>query len=277
MLKFLIRHRRRIALTALLVLVAVFLTVRYLGHRVPGATRASRGALSIFVPLEDGFQSITHLPEKWIRDLTELRRLRQENERLRKELVDLQLQVSKSLMTESDNARMREVLKLKPPEQRSVRLVRVVGQDASTWNSTLLIGAGRQDGMAADSPLVTPQGVVGRVVDVYPTRSRVLLLEAPTSNVAVVDVRSQVRGIAVGIGGPRLKMSFVAATADVQPGDKIVSSGMGGVFPRGYPVGTVVRKSLTPNGLNLDLELVPAVDFGSVDYAYVLQPVEDLP
>jgi len=277
MLNFILRHKRHIALTLLVLFAGFILLFRYLDHRIPGTGLASRGAQSIFVPAENGIQGILHLPEQWIRDFTELRRVRQENERLRKEMVDLQLQVSKMKMVESDNARMKEILKIKPPTQRSVRLVRVVAQDASTWNSTFLIGAGREDGMAPDSPVVTPQGVVGRVVDVFPTRSRVLLAESPSSSVAVLDVRSQVRGVAVGTGGPRLKMDFVAAGADVQAGDLVVSSGMGGVFPRGYPVGTVVKKSLNSNGLTLDLEMAPSVDFGSVDFVFVLEPVEDLP
>jgi rod shape-determining protein MreC len=277
MLTFLLRYKRPIALGLLLFVVGVLYIFRSQERRIPGSGKASRGALAIFVPLGTGIQTILHLPEKWVRDFAELRRLRQENDRIHKEMVELQLQVSKMQMTESDNARMREVLKLKPPEQRMTRMARVVAQDASTWNATFLIGLGREDGLSPDSPLVTPQGVVGRVMDVFPTRARVLLLVAPSSHVAVVDVRSQVRGVVVGTGGPRLKMEFVSAAADVEVGDKIVSSGMGGVFPRGYPVGTVVKKGLANNGLNLELELVPAVDFGSVDYVFVLQPAEDLP
>jgi rod shape-determining protein MreC len=277
MLNFLRRHKKQVALTTLVVCVMFLLLFRYLDHHIPGSGKASRGAMALFVPAETGIQTILHLPEKWIHDFSEFRRVHQENERLRKEMADLQLQVSKMQMIESDNLRMKEILKIKPPSQRSVRLVQVVAQDASTWNSTFLIGAGRQDGMAPDSPVVTPQGVVGRVVDVFPTRSRVLLAESPSSNVAVMDVRSQVRGVAVGTRGPRLKMDFVASAADVQSGDLIVSSGMGGVFPRGYPVGTVVKKSIANNGLLLDLELAPAVDFGSVDFVYVLEPAEDLP
>jgi rod shape-determining protein MreC len=277
MLKFLRRHKRQVALTSLIAGVGVLLLLRYMDHRIPGTGKASRGVLALFVPAETGAQTILHLPEKWIHDFSEYRRIHQENERLRKELSDLQLQVSKMRMLESDNLRMKEILKIKPPVQRSVRLVEVVAQDASTWNSTFIIGAGRKDGMAPDSPVVTPQGVVGKVVDVFPTRSRVLLAESPTSNVAVVDTRSQVRGVAVGTGGTRLKMEFIASGADVQSGDVFVSSGMGGVFPRGYPVGTVVKKGTTNNGLLLDIELAPAVDFGSVDFVYVLEPVEDLP
>ncbi len=276
MLSPIFRHKRYVALALLILGVGLIATVRSLGHRVPGSGKASRGAMALFVPVEAGIQGVLRLPEKWIRDFSEMRRLRQENERLRKEILEMQLQASKTQLIESDNARMREVLKIKPPEQRAVRMVRVVAQDASTWNSTLLVGAGREDGLAPDSPLVTPQGVVGRVVDVFPTRSRVMLLQSPSSHVAAVDVRSQVRGVVVGTGGPRLRMEFVAAGADVEAGDKIVSSGMGGVFPRGYPVGTVVKKGVSTNGLMLELELVPAVDFGSVEYLYVLAPVEDM-
>jgi rod shape-determining protein MreC len=277
MLNFILRHKRHVALTVLCIVVGIFFMFRFLQYHFPGSGKASRGAIAIFVPLENGTQYLLHLPEEWIREFSEMRRVRQENERLRKEVLDLQLQLSKTQLVESDNKRMQEILKIKPPAQRATRLAQVVAQDASTWNSTILIGSGRADGMAPDSPVVTPQGVVGRVVDVFQNRSRVLLVESPSSSVAVVDERSQVRGVAVGTRGPRLKMDFVAATSDVQPGDAIISSGMGGVFPRGYPVGTIVKKDLANNGLILDLEIAPAVDFGSVDYVYVLEPTEDLP
>jgi rod shape-determining protein MreC len=277
MLTFLGRHWRRLLLALLLSLVTGAALIRMGRHQVPLSRFSSATFQSVFIPISRIVQDVLGLPEKLFRNWNELTRARVENERLRNEVDDLRLQLSRMASVEADNARLQTILKLKMPVGRQSRLARVVSHDPSTWHATFLIDAGREDGVVTGSPVLTSQGVVGRVTEVTATRSRVLLASAPSSSVAAVDVRSQVRGIVCGSGYQGLKLQYVTALSDIQSGDQVVSSGLGGVFPRGVPLGTVVRKALSPNGLTMDIELVPAVDFGSVDYVYILEPLDELP
>ena len=277
MLTFLARHWRRLVLALLLSAVAGASLLRITRHSVPLSRSASAAARSVFVPLSQGIREALGLPERLFRSWNELTRARVENDRLRNEVDDLRMQLSRLSTVESDNLRLQALLKLKPPAGRQSRLARVVSHDPSTWHASFLVDAGREDGVVPGSPVLTSQGVVGRVIEAFATRSRVLLLTAPSSSVAALDVRSQVRGILGGTGYERLKLMYVTALSDVQVGDAVVSSGLGGVFPRGIPLGTVVRKSPNPNGLTLDIELAPSVDAGSVDYVYILEPQDEVP
>ena len=89
-----------------------------------------------------------------------------------------------------------------------------------------------------------------------------------------IDERSRVTGIVQGTGGNRLKYGYVATLEDVQKDDRLVSSGLGGVFPKGYLIGTVVKKSESEKNLTDEIEVVPAVDFAALDYVFVLPAID---
>jgi len=97
------------------------------------------------------------------------------------------------------------------------------------------------------------------------------------SSVAGIDVRSRVTGVVRGTGRNLLEYHFVSPGEDILPGDTLVSSGLGGIFPKGYALGTIVKKGLSENGLDMDIEAAPAVDFGVLDYVFVLPPVNLYP
>jgi rod shape-determining protein MreC len=274
MLSFLGRHWRRILMALLLALLAFLLALRAYRRNIPARAKAEQAIQALIVPAGHLSQTIWNLPEKTLRSLRELKRARAENERLRSERDEMRRQLSRLSSVEADNAQLRDLLKLKPVVGKSARLAHIALRDPSTWHSSFLIDLGSEDACAPGSPVVTSQGIVGRVTQVFPKRSRALLVLAPSSSVAVADLRSNVHGVVTGTGHQSLKFQFVAAGSDVETGDMLVSSGTGGVFPRGIPVGTVIRKSLATNGLMMDIDVTPVVDFGSVEYVYVLPPEE---
>ena len=130
--------------------------------------------------------------------------------------------------------------------------------------------------MEPDSPVIAEQGIVGRVMECSAKYSRVLMISDADSSVSGVDVRSRVNGVVQGTGLGPLRLSFVSPLEDIQVGDRIVSSGLGGVFPKGYALGTVVKMETSDNRLSMDIELAPAVDLGVLDYVFILPPVEIL-
>ncbi|HJT23145.1 MAG TPA: rod shape-determining protein MreC, partial [bacterium] len=150
---------------------------------------------------------------------------------------------------------------------------RIIAHDPSTWDSSFIVDLGSEDGIQEDSPVISEQGMVGRVLEVTPKNCRVLLLTDSGSSVAGIDERSRVTGIIQGTGRNQLRYAYVGSGEDIQKNDVLVSSGMGGVFPKGYPLGTVVKKTESENGLNVEIEVAPAVDFAALDYVFILPPV----
>ncbi len=204
--------------------------------------------------------------------IRELRHLREETNRLQLENQSLRLELSNHKSVEAELERLKSVLQIKPRFPQKAKIARIVAHDPSTWNKSFIVDAGSQDGVSADSPVVSEQGIVGRVLEATRGNSRVLMVTDLDSSVAGIDMRSRVTGIIQGTGRNQLKFAFVAPGEDVQPGDSIVSSGMGGVFPKGYALGTVLKKRPLENGLAMDIEVAPAVDFGVLDYVFILPP-----
>jgi rod shape-determining protein MreC len=110
-------------------------------------------------------------------------------------------------------------------------------------------------------------------LETTPKYSRVLLLSDKESSISGIDQRSRVTGVVLGEGRYELRLGYVNATEDVQKDDVIVSSGLGGVYPKGYVIGSVVKRTQSENGLNTDIDVVPAVDFAALDYVFVIPPI----
>lgn len=160
-------------------------------------------------------------------------RLREENERL------LQWQ-SAARKLELENRSLRELLKFVPEEALSFVSARVVGDSGGSFVRSVLVLAGSRDGVAKGQVAVTGDGLVGRVGETGERAARVLLLTDLNSQVPVIIESSRERAILAGDNSDRPKLTHLAVTAKPQIGDRVMTSGHGGVFPAGLPVGVVV-------------------------------------
>jgi rod shape-determining protein MreC len=132
-----------------------------------------------------------------------------------------------------------------------------------------LIDRGSQDGVSEGMPVVVAEGVVGRVIKTARRESRVLLITDASSAVAGLVQRTRARGVCRG-QGDLLAFDFAMHWEEIEEGDLIVTSGMGGVFPKGLSVGTVKRVKLSEFGLFQSVEIAPAVDFYRLEEVLVL-------
>jgi rod shape-determining protein MreC len=161
----------------------------------------------------------------------------------------------------------------------------VVGRDPGTWTSTIIINRGTADGIAKDMPVVTPQGLVGSVVSVYGNVAKVNLILDPRSAVGALVQRPESRVAAIVEGNSATpltpKMVNIARDADVIKGDKIITSGFGGIYPKGLLIGEVVDLVNEEGGLLKYAVLNPAVDFGRLEEVSVIvrsrEPIPTLP
>jgi rod shape-determining protein MreC len=271
MLKFFYKNRSRFLLAALL-LACLLLLIHRASHRQDRHDSARALALTLWLPFQKTVSWVISFPENTLNALRELRTLRQEVSRLQLENQSLELELSNHKSVEAELARLRNVLQLKSKLPRKAKIARIIAHDPSTWNQSFIVDIGARDGVQVDSPVISEQGIVGRVLEVTQDNARVLMLLDTDSSVAGIDERSRVTGIAIGMGRNQLKYGYVSAGEDVQKDDVIVSSGLGGIFPRGYVIGTVTDKEDSKDGLTAEIELAPAVDFAALDYVFILPP-----
>jgi len=162
-----------------------------------------------------------------------------ENERLRDENERLRSWQTTARRLEQENASFRALLRARPEPGVTYVAGRVIGDSGGPWVRTLALNAGAADGVRKGSPVVTGDGLVGRIVETGARASRILLLTDLNSRVPVVVESSRYRAILEGDNTDTLKLSFVIPSDDVRVGDRIVTSGSGGLFPAGLPIGDV--------------------------------------
>jgi rod shape-determining protein MreC len=146
----------------------------------------------------------------------------------------------------------------------------VIGADASGLARTLVLEGGSNQGFEAGMAVLSTEGVVGKLIAVGPSSSRVLLINDHNSALDTFDQRSRVRGIVAGVVDDGLVMKYVDRSEDVKPGDTIVTSGLDGIFPRGLLVGEVTAVTREGPGLFLTVNVAPAADFRRLEQVLVV-------
>ncbi len=273
MLKFL---KRNFSLLVLIFLAAACLWVLVYRHNHPNARHwgIKNNTLNVWIPIQNAVGTMLAFPENTLTALQELGHLRQEVSRLQLENQALRLELSNHKSLQEELVRLKEVLQIKSKLPHQAKIARIIAHDPSTWSKSFIIDLGKEDGVEPDSPVIAEQGIVGRVLECSAKYSRVLMISDTDSSVSGVDVRSRVNGVVQGTGLGPLRLGYVSPLEDIQVGDTVVSSGLGGVFPKGYALGTVVKSTPADNRLGLEIELTPSVDLGVLDYVFILPPVE---
>lgn len=197
-----------------------------------------------------------------------------ENERLRAHLVELEIEADAARGDRIENQRLRRLLGLKERHPYELIATRVVGRGIDRLGGTLTLDKGQTDGVLKDRAVLTPEGLVGRVERTTGHAARVLTLLNRDCAVAVRVERSRVDGVIRWEFGdrPLLNLLYVSSQEDVKPGDMVVTSGLGGIFPSGIRVGRVERVGLEDTGLMKEIEIVPAVNFRSLEEVLVYSP-----
>ncbi len=198
--------------------------------------------------------------------------LNEENERLRRRLLELEAERGRFLEAEATNARLRALLELKSSLVSSVSAT-VIGNSASGWFRSITIDKGSQGGVRKGMAVVTPLGVVGQVTAVASQSSKVLLLTDQNSAVDVIDQRSRAQGIVSGSLEDAAVMKYVKRSEDVQVGDRLITSGLDDIYPKGLPVGVVSRLSKKGYGLFQTVEVTLAANPSRIEEVQVISPL----
>ncbi len=265
------RSRRRAGLLAFLVLavgVLLSLQVRTPERRQLGVL--GHLILDLLMPFQEAFAHIADAAAGPWRALNEIGQLRTENAQLRAEVERLRRELAQLGEVSAEVKRLRKLLGFRSSMPHATVTARVVARDPSRWYTTLTIDRGLRDGLRRNDAVVTADGLVGRVLEVYATAARVLLLTDPRSAVGVVVQTSREPGLVEGDGTELLRLRYLSRSAGLREGDLLVSSGLGGVFPRGLMVGTVVSVSRPVGALFQEAVVRPAADLARLEEVLVI-------
>ncbi|PLY03047.1 MAG: rod shape-determining protein MreC [Desulfuromonas sp.] len=251
-----------------LLLVALLLYSAYL-RRQESSSLFERAVLRVTAPLQNGLDfAWDGLYGIWdhylwlIETSHDNETLLAENRRLQGELTSLEeLRLA--------NQRLRRMLDFVEETELHGVAAEVIAEDATSWFRTVVIDKGSDDGLAEGMPVVVSEGVVGRVIRVAGHEARVLLITDASSAAAALVQRTRTRGISRG-EGDALTLDFALRQADIRVGDKVITSGMGGVFPKGLAIGDVVEVEKGDFGLFQSVKVRPVADFSRLEEVLVL-------
>ena len=189
----------------------------------------------------------------------------EENKDLYNKLQVLKGKVAELEELKAENKRFKEILSFKEKGKLDFVAVPIIAKDSTALSSSIIIGAGKIQGVDEKTVVVTASGVVGRVIESSSDTSRVLLITDPNSRISAVGSRSRCEGMLYGISGGLCKMVYLPLDADIKKEDIIATSGFSSYFPKGLILGRVTEVARAPRGLSLYAIIKPEFDLSRIE------------
>lgn len=213
---------------------------------------------------------------RWVEtNFTSQQNLLMENAQLRARQLLLFAKLQKVAALESENNQLRALLRSATAIHEKVTVAQLLAVDLAPYTQQIIIDKGEKDGVYIGQPVLDAYGVMGQIIAVGPLNSRVLLITDPRSAVPVQDSRNGNRAIAAGLGFDGvLELINVPVTTDFRKGDFLVTSGLGGNYPPGYPVGVISKVSLSPGDKFAEISITPAAHVNQSRQILLVWPKE---
>lgn len=253
-----------------LLVLSLFLTA-YTGRNPSARQIGARIVGEVFSPLQAGVASTTNFFVGMTKEYQALTDAREENSKLKSRLSILEAENAKLREFEFENTRLSKLLSFVEGEKISGVAARLIGRNPGNWVDSVLVNAGASVGVEVGDPAVdSVGGVVGRVISASSNASTILFISDNASGVDVLLQNSRARGIVTGLGNGRCELSFVDREVDVVVGDKIITSGMDGVYPKGLSVGVVASAEKDAKGLFQKVIISPTVTFKKLEELFII-------
>lgn len=262
---------RSILFVVVLLAVLALLTGQVRGEDRRRLGPLGRTVLTALAPLQAAMARVADSVARGWELYTEIGRLRSENTRLREVVQRLSGEVTRLRETAQAAERLESLLAFRTQTPYRVVAARVVGRDPAHWFATIVVDRGSTNGVTRNAPVVTGEGAAGRVIEVTPFTARVLLLSDPRSAVGVILQTSREIGVVEGSGQGDLQLKYVSRSTAVPPGDVVITSGQGGVFPPGIVVGRLVSLR-SGSAVFREGTVRPAADLSRIEEVLILLP-----
>lgn len=264
----------------LFVALAVVLITVWFRESDTGPLHRFRGGVhAVTAPISAGGEFVTRPVRglfSWASDLgvsrSQLEQLRDQNQRLRARVAELE-------EDRLENERLRGLVQLSQSQDLEAVAARVIGRPTNSWEGVITIDKGSADGIAVGMPVVGSVGLLGQTVGVAANSSRVRLITDQRSGVAALVQRTRAEGVVRGSIEGELSMDFVSTETSVAAGDVVITSGLGGVYPKGIVVGEVTAAERRANSLYQAIEVEPTARLSGLEEVLVVkaQPTAVVP
>ncbi|MEE9122977.1 MAG: rod shape-determining protein MreC [candidate division NC10 bacterium] len=268
-LRLLAKYRRTVVLASAILFSFLLMTmeVRREENLTPFLKRLLLESVSPFLKATRYVKQTAQ--ETWD-NYVDLRFVRQENRRLHEEIEALQTRFRVLEEARGENQRLKTLLGLRESLSFTVAPAGVVGKDATNWFHSVLIDRGSRHGIERHMAVIAPGGLVGQVVEVTPSSARVQLITDPVSSVGALLQSSRVTGLLVGAQSGRIRIKYLPVRAEVRAGEVVVTSGLGGVYPKGILVGKVVAVDRRSGALFQEATVEPGIDFSRLEEVLIV-------
>ncbi len=247
-----------------------------------GTSLLERVLFAAFSPVQTGVARIVEGVKGAWSGYVALHGVRADNAAMAARLQAIELELGETRQRALETERLRDLLALKQALPMRTLAAEVVAREGMPWFRSVTLDKGDRDGVLLDAPVISASGVVGRVTSVGPGAARVQLLLDRDAGVGVVIERSRATGVATGqvgledAGQPELLMKYVSVLADVEPGDRVLTSGLDRIYPKGLVVGRV-RSIGVSSGLFKEVLVTPSARFDQLEQVLVVTSAgEDL-
>ncbi|WP_341502869.1 rod shape-determining protein MreC [Gallaecimonas sp. GXIMD4217] len=259
----------------LLLLVILSALIIFVDRGMHGFDRARLYLNSLVSPVQYLASAPTNLLRWGSEEFNTRARLQAENQELKSKLLGLSERLQRQTFLEEENAKLRQLLGSPVRQEARKMVAEVMAVDSNPFSLELLVDKGAVSGVYEGQPVIDAQGVIGQVVNVGPTTSRVLLVADATHAIPVRVARNGIRSVASGTGQlDELSLNHVPHRSDIRPGDLLLSSGLGGRFPEGYPVARVTSV-LSDEGKPFARVLAkPIAELDRIRYLLLLWPAD---
>jgi rod shape-determining protein MreC len=267
---------RRVRSTRLLVITLVLaslvtITLDYRGGQSGPLELAGRGALNVIGPMQQAVARVVHPIGAFFSGLAHIASLESENHHLQDEVQGLRNEAVRGRLAESQNKELRDLMRIQG--QLGLRGINatVIGQSPSNFEWSIVIDVGSAQGVKADEPVVSADGLVGHISEVGLHWSKVTLIIDPSSSVAGRLAGSGDTGLVLGNRTKDMIMTMVSPGADVGPAEAVVTAGYrGGLYPGGILIGVVSHVAPAQGALSKVVSVQPVVDFSSLEFVTVV-------
>lgn len=280
---FFVRYKNPLVLMAVLFIQVVSLATQVKRPENARAGTAGSGTrlirvwtVTAFTPVEKMFVSTGHFFRDGWHNYADLRSVRRQNHELRDEVVRLQME-QVQLKQDADQARRLQVLlEFKEKYISKTVAAQVIATSGIEQSRMIVIDKGSHDGIKPDMAVITPDGIVGKVKDVFPLSSQVLLINDHDSGAGVILEHSRLQGIVKGTSVGELQINDIMSDEQIEAGDHVITSGGDRIYPKGFSVGTVI--SSTPDHDNdpfLAIKIKPSADLRRLEEVMVVTKVAE--
>jgi rod shape-determining protein MreC len=249
------RHRDK---TIVAVLILLSLSLQLLPQSAK-LTLARRSLSSLFTPVE-----------RWTGFVDNYFSVKGENLRLKRMVASLLLERERLTQFREERERLRRLAEFKEEQFYALEPAEVIGRNMDRFQTVLVIDKGADDGLREGMPVFTFQGLAGRLTQVFPGSAWVRLLCSKNHPVSCIDKRSRVVGVLEWRDRNQFELTSVSAVEDIVAGDTLLTSGFGGVVPKGFPVAFVTRVAAASDGLSLRVDARSQVNFLALEEVFVM-------